>query len=257
MKTRLPLILGSVAILLVGVALGWWITLHLPPPLLPPVPWTGPGAPPRPGDAARDDRDKDKDKNRRPAPTAEQIAKLRAEMAEIEPELAAFQKDYLALTKDYDDRFAALLTDEQKKLREQMRGPGGGGSGGVDWIAEFHGLAENRLGPQAQQAQPAPFGAAPGAAGDNDGRTRRRQQERLFRALLHIVMYEPFLRLTADSFHLTPEQTAATEKLMEARRVAFLKLADTHPLPFDRLFLSLRNLGFLPPPPALPAPAKP
>ncbi|HEY8965139.1 MAG TPA: hypothetical protein VIM58_01775 [Candidatus Methylacidiphilales bacterium] len=241
MKTRLPIALGGVAILLVGLALGWWIALRRPPAPLPPVPWTGPGRPPKEGEAKRDDR------KERPKPTAEQVAKFRAEFdQQIAPELEAFQKGYTALTQDFDAKFDALLTPEQHALRERMRGPGGSpGSGGVDWIAEFRSLADARVGgPQEGAAGPQGPGPGPG----NDPRNRRRQQERLQRALLHVVMYEPFLRLSVDTFKLTPEQTAATAKLMEERRVAFLKLADAHPLPFDRLYLSLRELGFLPPP---------
>lgn len=219
MKSRIPSAILGLVILGVGVVLGRWLAERPLPPLgfLGHAPHRADEAPPPPP----------------PRLTPAQRAAFDQGLAALQPQVEAFQKGFTAVQAAYHERSNAILTPEQRAKRgPQLE---------VDWVGDFNLMARSRAG------EPVDAGL-PGLQDDAD------HARAAYLALFRIVMYEPSLRIVTDKYGLTPDQQVQVRAAMEDRRLAFLKLAQENPLPVDRIYALLRDLGVLPPTPPPPAP---
>jgi len=209
MKERIQIALVTVAILAIGMVLGFWLAWHRP---LPHPAWIG-GPAPRPDD-------------HRPRFTPEQVESFRKQIGLLQPALQDFQDRFTAIDTDFHTKVDALLTDKQRALAPAHH------EMAVDWVGDFTRMAEDRVGgPQNPSLEGLP-GLHP-------------HQSRALMTLIRVLMYEPTVRIMTDRFQLTPEQQTQLRSLMEARRQAVLALCQDHPLPLDRLYFSMRDLGLL------------
>ncbi len=212
MKARIQSAILSLVILSAGVVLGLWLAERPLPPL------GFLGARPHPGEVPP------------PPPhlTPEQRQAFDRALTELQPQVEAFQKGFTSLQAAYHTRMNGILTETQRAKRTPMPE--------IDWVGDFNLLARARIG------EPIDAGL-PGMQDDAD------HARSLYLALLRIIMYEPSLRIVTDKYQLTPDQQVQVRAAMEERRAAFLKLAQENPLPVDRIYALLRDLGLLAPSP--------
>ena len=209
MKEKIQIAFVTVSILIVGMVLGFWLAWHRP---LPHPAWIG-GPQFRPDD-------------HRPRFTPEQVEAFRKQIDLLQPELKDFQDRFTALDADFHSKFSALLDDKQKALLSPHH------EEPIDWAGDFNRMAEDRVGgPSAP-----PLESLPGL---------HPHQNRALMTLIRILMYEPTVRIMTERYQLTPDQQTQLRLLMEQRRQSLITLCQEHPLPLDKLYFSMHDLGLL------------
>jgi len=225
MREKLNIVLAAAVLLAVGMALGFWLALRRPLP--PPALLAG--------------RPEHGEEQHAPPLTPAQVAQFNERLRAIEPDVVAFQTQFAALDDDFHVRFGALLTEAQRPLHADHHPQA------VDWVSDFNRMAEGRAG--IGGPTPPPLDRLPGF---------RPHEGRALFALMRILMYEPSLHIMTERYRLTPDQQVQLRILLAQRRQALLVLMDRQPLPLDRLYFMMRDLGMVreeaahPPAPAHP-----
>ncbi len=224
MSERIKSVAAGLAILLLGVVVGYWFAYRQP---LPPSAWLGKTL----GGSGSASENGPAGEPPRPHFTPQQLSQFNQRLQEIQPELEAFQQKFVAINADYHTKLAALLTDAQRARLSEHKNPESK-SNSVDWVADFNLMATDRVG---ETSPDKPTNSVKGV-------------NRSVLTAFRITMYRPNLAIMTDRLQLTPDQQTQLQQLMEARRQAFLNLLDQSPLPLDKLYFSMRDLGLLPQP---------